>query len=58
MKALKVAVGDEPNEQAPAANSTSEATQSGFRMIECFICLPSAGILRRRFFMGQNVARV
>ena len=42
MKALKVAVGDEPKEQAIAVNSTNEATQSGgFGMIEIFICLPT-----------------
>ena len=40
MKALKVAVGDEPKEQAIAVNSTNEATQSGW-LIEIFICLPT-----------------
>jgi hypothetical protein len=38
---LKVAVGDEPKEQAIAVNSINEASQSGFRMIEILICLPT-----------------
>ena len=44
-------------EQTIAVNSTNEATQSGSRMIEVFIC-PRRRDLQRRLLMRQDVARV